>query len=203
MRFYLVLAMFFLFSCQSDSNKNSFLFQNKDDVEYKKILSFFGDSLTSHFPNNYIFNSGKYIDTFGFHNTFSFFLQDIDSDLQHFKYKRRINLEDSCLIAINDFITYNTQGDSFDDYKTKINLNCKCKEYPVPNFYFMEYSKTVGLSKLPKDFKLYVVDSKNGVFSKKIDVNKSSLPNRIKHGFSKGYAVSKERSTVIYWVIIW
>jgi hypothetical protein len=77
-------------------------------------------------------------------------------------------------------------------------------KYPIPNFWDNPLSVDITECKLPKGFKLYVVDAKSGRFFKEqFHTSGLYMPKEWKNGYAKGVAISKDRNLVIYWLIIW
>lgn len=75
--------------------------------------------------------------------------------------------------------------------------------YPIPLFEIDEY-KGNTMSGLTEDFKIYVFEAKSGRFLNKEYLRGCEcLPNKWKHGYSKGVSLSDEKQVVIYWVVVW
>lgn len=206
--FFLLLIMIqFIWACSNNSKS-----ANEFD-EYSGTLSFFRDSLIDHFPK-YVpdkKNISEHLDTNGYHNTLSFRLTVYDSKDEIDTIVREINNKiigeykstDSCLLVVNNYITSKNCGDPFRARQSTFIEGCSNNKYPVPNFWSDDLATDSTRSKLPTDFVFYVLDSKVGVFSKKINVEQTSMPLHMEHGYSKGLAISRERSIIIYWVIVW
>ncbi len=204
------LSLMTLFSCNNSTKVKSV---KEDSDEYSNILRFFGDSLVNHFPKEEPtkINMAQHVDTFCYHNTLSFQLtlydakKIIDSTLNHYSKQPIIQYKsnDICLIVVNDYITKYNCGDYFRAEKSTYFNGCSNSKLPIPNFWSSELASCETRSRLPKDFILYVIDSKIGLFSKKINAEQSSLPIHIKHGYSKGLAINKEKNIINYWVIVW
>ena len=74
---------------------------------------------------------------------------------------------------------------------------------PVPLFEIDQY-KGNTMSGLTEDFKLYVLDAKPGKYiDDKYLQECECLPDKWKHGYSKGIALSDEKQVVIYWITVW
>ncbi|MDR0789562.1 MAG: hypothetical protein LBO06_02065 [Bacteroidales bacterium] len=67
-------------------------------------------------------------------------------------------------------------------------------------------------TKLPEDYKIYCIDSKSGLFLDKtyyyIDTTNDIkvipvMPEMLKHGYSRGYALSDKQQRIVYWVVVW
>ena len=57
---------------------------------------------------------------------------------------------------------------------------------------------------LSEDFNMYVFDAKLGKFIKEEYLQECDcLPEKWKHGYSKGVALSEKQQIVIYWTIVW
>lgn len=119
-------------------------------------------------------------------------------------YIAKYNANDTCLIIPNRHITRVNVMDG--EYETSIgNYNeCGKLKFPVPNFWMSNYvAKNTGIN-LSDDFYIYILDAKPGVFTDKNHKgNCKDMPEKWKNGFSKGVAISEEKSVIIYWVIIW
>ena len=204
------LCLIALFSCNNVNKVNS---AKEDSDEYSKILRFFGDSLVNHFPKEEPtkINTTQNMDTFCYHNTLSFDLtlydakNIIDSTLNFYSKQPIVQYKsnDICLIVVNDYLTIYNSGDPFRAEKSTYFNGCSKDKLPIPNFFFNNLASSETRCRLPKDYMLYVIDSKVGLFSKKINTEQSSLPNHIRHGYSKGLAINKEKNIINFWVIVW
>lgn len=192
-------------------SKHSLTDDSEDKREYLKAIGFFGNSLTNHFPNYELIENihiTQSCDTFAYHNTLDFYIiipeanKIIDSVLNTKLSANVYAANDSCLLVVNDYIDNTNLGDRFIAAKSTFIENCSDNKLPVPNFWNSEYSNETRC-KLSKDFTLYVLESKIGAYSKKIKQEQSSMPDTMRHGYSKGFAISKEKNTIIYWVVIW
>lgn len=204
--FYVLFALSFLIRCTYSSPE--------DLIEYENMLDYFGQSYCKHFPvskENFLVGSHQIIDTFAYHNTESFFFQlntkeserEISRMEEEYKLNRKYNVNDSIFITINDFISIKTLGDKLDVQKSSYYKMFEKDLIPLPNFWNLRYKNTHAVCKLPDDFEIIPLNTQTGMFSKKIDASKSSMPPSLFHGRSKGIAYSKKEKTVIYWVIFW
>jgi len=74
---------------------------------------------------------------------------------------------------------------------------------PIPLFEPDIY-KGIAPYGLSEDFKMYVFDAKPGKFIKEEYLQECDcLPEKWKHGYSKGVALSEKQQIVIYWTIVW
>ena len=215
MKKYVLLQLIFLISCmEAPVNK-----QGTTDMLLKAKITFKNNYL-DHFPNiitaqscslyiTYETNEAGHPKVF-LSETFSIF--NYDSKLKPLLSKSIAvyPANQECLYVIdpfrtrkNEFSKYPLAQDTvlFDIYTKK----CYFELYPVPNFY-MYYSDEDKKDKfrLPEDFKIYVIEAKQGLFHhEKFLLGDNYLPYPWTHGYSKGFAASNKRKTIIYWFIIW
>lgn len=101
-----------------------------------------------------------------------------------------------------DGMTYSNQESPQRQELAKHNVNM-ASSLPVPIFNIDEY-KSNTRSGLPLDFKIHVLTAKPGKFiDEKYLEECECLPDKWKHGYSKGVAMSDEKNTVIYYLFIW
>lgn len=183
---------------------------SKGRKEYLKMLDYFGPELTKYFPSSdYVYNN-RYetgIDTFGTLNLELFYVKFENNTAGLFdtvskKYKNHVLLNnDDSLLVISDFVNIETLSDDFHNKKSKV-LSTDLKKV-VPNFWGISDEDNTTKTKLRKEYKFYVLESKLGNFSKKIDPDISSMPDSIMHGFSEGVAINAKTKDVIFWLVIW
>ena len=90
------------------------------------------------------------------------------------------------------------------DDSSKINDDCYNNLFPIPNFWQSKFYNNESECNLEKGFKIYVLDSKPGIYVEEKYLSKYAyLPKKWEHGFSKGVAISEEQMAIIYWVIAW
>ena len=173
------------------------------------MLGYFGPELTKYFPSsNYVYNNryDRVIDTFAFHNSESFYIKFpnneklISTVMKKYKNHPLSDNNDS-LLVINDFVDEGNCGNHFYNKKSKV-LSIDLKKV-VPNFWDISDEDNTTKTKLKKDYKFYVLESKLGNFSKKIDTSISSMPDSIIHGFSEGVAINPKTKDVVFWLVIW
>ena len=187
-------------------------------INYWEYRREFDNWLVKHFPKDF---SGE---TFNFSSSKNFTKHDVGfylyeydvsfSGLQALQKRVERNAvahyqtDDSLIFVINRFETLKT------DYERSIP---KIKDlhyldsalfaglYPVPNF--LDYEKPIRTRNgiwLPKDFDLYVLEAKSGVFCKEFELTENfQMPQGWKNGFSRGVAIHKKDRTVIYWGVMW
>ncbi len=204
-------------SCTITTTKKE---REKSIREFKERIKKYDPSFVDHFPSNLNTNDNisfieRSAQTFG---ETSIFLSLYDADsmvVSKLKDKLTRNAianyhpNDSSLLVLNRFTdTKNLLSirsarkspemiwliDSV-DYKNK---------YPVPNFFFSRYSTPKTISRLPADFRLYVIDAKPGRFwENKYLSNGKFMPEKWKNGYSKGIAIDQTDRNIIYWFAIW
>ncbi len=76
---------------------------------------------------------------------------------------------------------------------------------PVPLFEAeLQDLNLEDLKYLPKSYTLYVLDAKSGKYvHENLLMEEGHMPEKWKHGYSKGVAVNKEKREAIYWIEIW
>jgi hypothetical protein len=185
------------------------------DRNYTNYLSYFGDSLTSHFPKKYTSMITGYsysVDTVGHFNTeeLSLVLYKANQKIAEIKQKYQNNkiydINDKCIIVVNDFLDKNNLIlHQYKEYQSKFSKNCEDKYVVIPNFWSNDYADNTTKSKLDKNFKYIIIDSKVGenVYSSKINFYQSYMPSIVRHGYSKGIAFNEKEDVIIYWLVLW
>ncbi len=211
----LVLLSICIVGCAFNQNKSvdkQILYElNK---KYEKIKEFFGREMVNHFPEkvdstNITFTEGLSPDLGNLEFISINKIGDkLPETIKYFQNKAIAiyNANDSCLLIVNRFANRNNYYKiklSKSDFKL-IDLNCYRNKFPVPNFWHNDFTTEKTYCRLPKDFKLYVLEAKSGqFFDKKYLTDGQFMPNEWKNGYSKGVAISKKRNVIIYWVIVW
>lgn len=107
-----------------------------------------------------------------------------------------------CDVLEIDGRTYRNQEPTERQALAKHNVTV-ASSLPVPLFEIDEY-KGNTMSGLTEDFKIYVLEAKRGKYiNEKYLQECECLPDKWKHGYSKGVALSDEKQVVIYWVAVW
>lgn len=77
--------------------------------------------------------------------------------------------------------------------------------YPVPVFLEeMDYFDVLDYSSLPDEFKLYIIEAKEGLFLQSDFLSdEMTMTSDWQHGLSKGVALNKEKLIAIFWIDIW
>jgi hypothetical protein len=208
-----------VFGCQSADLKM------KMQEDYKQSISFFHDSLISHFPSNLPDSSGYQTNVLQVYDLAKFCFDVCETKLwKDYKDKEYNILKDNYdSLAKAIYLKSDTsltllfpycnrvevEGRVFEKQETldrqklaKHNLTM-ASSLPVPLFEIDEY-KGNTLFGLTDDFKLYVLDAKPGKYlaDKYLEVCEC-LPKKWEHGYSKGVALSDRRKVVIYWISVW
>ena len=207
--FGIIIFTVFLTSCSNLYTNDKFI------KDYEECISYFGVDLTSHFPSKDSLKDvyALSLDTMGHYNSEHLYIllttskNEIKNLKNKYQSKKIYSINDSCIITVNDFITESNIpfSDEIAGKKSKVPLLCKSDYIITPNFwsYLPDYRDNTTVSKLDKNFKYIMLDSKLGLFSNKIDSTFSSMPDKIKHGYSKGLALNEKENVVAYWIVIW
>ena len=167
-----------------------------------------------HFPEVYQTDSSYYIGNidpesnlidiiFYEFNLTSSQLDSIENDIKSEGYMVKYSEEDSCLLKVSNFIgldsTKLTHVDSLRLFRP-----CYNHRVPIPNFEKYIDTNNIFTPNIDYSFITYVIDAKSGKFYKKYNLKPiAQMPDDWKNGYSLGITLSKKKSTVIYWVIIW
>ena len=115
------------------------------------------------------------------------------------KYEKSIGIYsalENCLLVVNRFA--NSQNNGIittlnDTEKELINKDCSIDKYPVPNFWNNQFTTEDTECKLPKDFTIFVIDAKAGIFLSEEKLSNGEFMNdKWKHGYSYGICISEE-----------
>ena len=103
-----------------------------------------------------------------------------------------------------------------DGEKMEIEKKCYDDKFPIPNFYEFSYNaenETIWQfdesvikteCKLPVDYEIFVLEAKKGKFvNDSLLSEETMMPKSWEHGLSKGVAIDKANSIIIYWLNIW
>lgn len=206
-----------LFGCDFSQNPQSKR-KTQSLIKYLEYRREFDHWLVKHFPNDF---SGE---TFSFSSSknftkhdMGFYLYEYDVSISALQaLQKRVEkkavahyqTDDSLLFVINRFETLKTDYErSIPKIKNLLYIDSSLFAglYPVPNF--LEYEKPISTRNgiwLPKDFDLYVLEAKSGVYCKEFDLKENfQMPKGWKNGFSRGVAINKKDRTVIYWGVLW
>lgn len=199
--------------------------RKKMQKDYKQSVQFFEKDLVSHFPTKLCDSSGYHTNVLRKYNlaklcfaTSKTVLWRDYSKNQYFKLKTLYDSlanttylsSDTTLLLVFDYCdVMEIEGDIYRNQESpehqalaKHNVST-ATSLPVPLFGIDEY-KGNTMSGLTEDFKLYVLDAKPGKYiDDKYLQECDCLPEKWKHGYSKGVALSDEKQVVIYWVIVW
>lgn len=208
----ITLTLFFI-DCTENTNH-----QNHKKNEYKNYLKDFETKLTTHFPSD--INSAEYLiidrteeekNNIGMllyeYNLQSQAIDSIIRNTENLQIIGKYQATDTCLLVVNRFETKKTQERhelSVIDDSTKIERECYTTGLPIPNFIDYPFGNGKIECKLDDSFVLYVLEADTGKYLSKYNLQPSpQMPNKWKNGHSKGIAISKAKSTVIYWGIVW
>jgi hypothetical protein len=196
-----LLLISLLVSCQNKPINNRFL----------KQISKFDTIVINHFPTELkgMYRTAIFNDTLN-DVSFIMLLNQYD-ELVYKKYKdsltriskARYKPIDSCLLVVN---MYTNERNFFNSFKTKnksyLKKECLKNKMPIPNFWAMELNGQ-NITKLPDDFKIYVIDASHKIIDKKYISKNVYMPENWKHGYSKGVAMNDKTHEIIYWFVLW
>ena len=211
---WIVLVVFlgcFTCSCttaQSDKVNNE---------DYKNQKSGFADVYVSHFPDSlityeHIFVSNKNTDK----NNVCFLLYQYGLDMKILIHEKEnldksaiavYNSTDTCLLRINQFETLETLDKRIivTDIDTNILIKqSKCEKLPIPTFIDFKKTHFAPPIKSDKDFKIYVLEAKSGIYDEKLQEKPDNqMPADWKNGYSRGVAISMKDKAMIHWFVMW
>ena len=73
---------------------------------------------------------------------------------------------------------------------------------PIPNFWPMKFDSE-SITRLPEKFKIYIFEAKQKILNRDLMTHKDYMPDKWKHGYSKGVAINDETYEIIYWFVLW
>lgn len=128
----------------------------------------------------------------------------IDSLVNKYKGERLdfYNWKDTCLLVVHP----NETLDPFDEELNidgNVDIGCLKDKQPLPNFIDYQSEKSKSGLWLDSTFSIFVIESKSGNHSGHKMELLMSMPKKWGNGFSRGVALSKERATLVYWMIMW
>lgn len=207
------------FSCKSgDINRQL-------QRDYSKVIQHFKPELVSHFPEKlekgYWYRTTiPHIDTLkliGFGEDKLFLItepqhENYNSTLAELKnqYLDVYSTDDSSLLLVFSYAnTFRIEGQVFRNQESpemqavaKHNVT-KASSLPVPRF-DLEIFESNTRSGLTEDFRILVIDAKPGKYLQEKYLEECEcLPEKWKHGYSKGIAYSLAKKVIIYWLIVW
>lgn len=215
----LVLTIF-VFGCSNIDIKTKI---NKTYIQSK---NFFPKEYTTHFPKSISDSSGfetnalttvrlaKYcfgIKKLFYSRTYSKAEYNEVSKPFRLSHKARYSAKDTSFIILSSYRNSALiEGELYDNLASpkekqlaKHNL-MNAKGLPVPLF-TEENHFGETLCRLSPNFELYVLDAEPGKYleDKYLYDSSECLPEKWKHGISRGVACSDKDRTIIYWIVVW
>lgn len=204
-----------LTSCQGKKKSPEQLIVDYANNKYIEIKSFFPKNLTQHFPNVRSINNITFVETISplLGTSLEFIVVDsiqldslivLQSKLEN-QSLGRYSSSDSCLLVVNRYIT-SENNYSPDTLNNKLLIERPCYEslLPVPNFWQFKFTNNETECRLPVGYSLYVIEAEPGKFvEEKLLTNGWFMPEKWKHGYSRGIALNMESKILIYWLDIW
>lgn len=190
---------------------------------YKQSVQFFDPELVSHFPKK-LPDSCWYLTTVTEADTLEMAGFGVNKLFMAYSFSQYKNIAaqfrnlpnttykatDSSLLLIFDYCdVIEIDGDIFRNQEpperqalAKHNV-ATATSLPVPLFEINKYQANT-ISGLGEDFNLYILDAKPGKYlDDKYLQECECLPEKWKHGYSKGVAMSDEQKVIIYWIVVW
>jgi hypothetical protein len=210
------ISIFLFFGCGKGSkNKNiEDIILGEMTKKYDHAISFFGKPMTNHFPKRIESKDCSFTDSYSSElgnlelvlqcSAENKYLSDLLKEYEKSavaKYKAT----DSCLLVVNRFVNNDRH------YKIKptqnelrvVEKDCYSNQYPIPNFWHNHFTIDSTECKLSEDFNIYVIEAKKGKYFEQYLSVAWFMPEKWRHGYSKGVAISEENNSIIYWLIIW
>jgi hypothetical protein len=166
---------------------------------YMDGIRYFDSDLTDHFPmivqNEKDLSFGTPYGARAIGMAYLFFSHDVDTaTFNGVIEKLSINEipsyapKDSSLIMIGDTLDYTDMVDGV----------------PIPNFKSYQGDFGINRTQLPKRFKIYVLEARQGIYLRKEELPSGvNLPSNWQHGYSRGIASNERQLELLYWVCIW
>ena len=217
-----MILMIGLCSCKS------IIGQRDVENKYSKSLSFFADTLVSHFPKSLgraTFSTdvlGKADKIKYYFRTFMMKCYQKYSDQEYDRIQILVDsLSKKTYVANDSMLLLFTYQDKLevDDYLFTDRASSEKKRMAMANFerdsclpipFFRDqFSDAMytgsTCSGLKDGFILHVFDAQPGIFLSKELLYDSSecLPEKWKHGFSRGVALNEKEKEVIFWIVVW
>ena len=224
MRYCIVIILVIsLYSCKSITGQRNL--ENK----YSQSLSFFADTLVSHFPKSLecaTFSTdvlGKADKIKYYFRTFTIECYQKYSDQEYDRIQILVDSLSKKTYVANDsmlllLFTYQDKLE-VDDYLFTDQASPEKKRMVMTNFeqdsclpipFFRDKSSDTmytgsTYSGLKEGFILHVFDAQPGIFLPKELLYDSSecLPEKWRHGFSRGEALNEKEKEVIFWIVVW
>ena len=182
--------------------------------KYNYAISFFGKPMTDHFPKKIESIDCSFTDSYSSElgNLELVLLCREEKDYLNYLIKEyeksaiaEYKASDTCLLVVNRFVNSDRH---YKIYPTQNELqllekDCYSNQNPIPNFWHNIFTSDSTECKLSEDFSIYVIEAKKGKYFEEYLSDAWFMPEKWKHGYSKGVAISEENSAVIYWLIIW
>lgn len=216
---FIILFSFLASSCQNTD------FNKKVSSDYEKMNSSFDGELVQHFPNEipkgYI---GGYLKEKSVLADFCFGPNEliliarsqkeeyISLNQQFRKLSKAIyNPEDSNLLLVFSYCDvlkveeniYRNQETTERKKLAKRNITTS-NTLPVPIFEIDAYHNDKNSCGLSDDFKIFVLEAKSGKYLEEKYLQECEcMPEKWKHGFSRGITANDKEHIIIYWLAVW
>lgn len=192
---------------------------------YINYKLFYGEKLTSHFPKNYsiestmatnIHNRNIRLRKYNF-SGMSMNYRIVYNKMEYQQIKKKfksiskasylstdtsyIVVFNFCNKAIIDGELHDGLASSHELRLAKHNINSN-SDFPIPNFNLSYSSTFCGLN---SSYEISVIDAKPGKYleDKYLYDSSECLPEKWRHGISRGVACSDKDRAIIYWIVVW
>jgi len=214
-----IVSTFLCGSCQNSD------FKKRIQTDYEQSLQFFKTEMVSHFPVT-IPDSSSYRSSAPIKDDLKLFGFGVDgillwktySESQYEEISSKFiklsnnfySSNDSALLLVFSYCNeIEIDGEVFDNQEplerqelARHNLTT-ATSLPIPLFEIDDH-KCNTMSGLTKDFIIYVLEAKPGRYIDDSYLEECDcLPEKWKHGYSKGVSMSDEKQVVIYWISVW
>ncbi len=202
---YGILIALFVISCETRSYS----------PEYSNTLRNYPNDFIKHFP--YKISNGILHETTNPQLDVIRLFLIINDSTQKFKILKdsldkisiaKYSAQDSCLLIVNKFTT--EQNFSIEKKANEkviqqyLKKRCLRNKMPIPNFWGLYEENLHTLPQLPKDFDIYILEAKKGLFwDEKHRSSGEYMPDYWKHGYSRGIAMNDKTHEIIYWFVLW
>lgn len=190
-----ILALFNSLSCRERTESKQLL------LKYSESLNYFPHELVDHFPRTISregfagINCATPAASYALDMCYLFYQENLDSISIADLIKR---LEDQEIIPLSpNGSTLIIVGDT-NDYSTNES------GIPIPSYYGIERDFGLNRVRLEDGYSIYILDAEPGEYLTKEQLGSGDkMPEKWKHGYSRGIAINSDKMKTIYWTVIW
>ena len=202
-----ILFSVFLLACTRNNSQT--IDYKQVNKEYKEYKSFFNKKLVKHFPeeidSNIIEDLESLYETSNYQSLVIVTratIHNITNIKQKHNFIAQYKSSDTCLFVIKSLENLDHRNT---ELVNKISKTCNCKnKFPILNSEGLFFKNKEIYCKLQDGFTYYVIDAKPGKYlDDKYLKETNYMPEKWKHGYTRGFAISEEEKVIIYWIAIW